>query len=315
MNSGNKEKYRLLCQTEESIPLFSRDWWLDVVCGERWDVLFAESADGAVLAALPMYIPIKGLVTMPHYTQTMGIWFAPAAQNLKYISLLEQRQMLCKQLIDQIPANKFLQNFNYSFTDWLPFYWKGFKQTTRYTYVLQNIKNKELLWSNMRTQTRGTIKKAAEISKIVIKTGVSVEDFLAIQTKTFDRQGLINKQSAEILGRLIMESRERKQGEIFGAYDEKGLLHSAAFVVWQSSSAYYIAAGGDPDLRNSGGQSLALWEAIRYVSQFTDIFDFEGSMLQGVEFFFRSFGAVQMPYFTISKGKISLFDRLMIKIR
>ena len=44
-------------------------------------------------------------------------------------------------------------------------------------------------------------------------------------------------------------------------------------------------------------------------------FDFEGSMLEGVEGFFRSFGGVQTPYFRLSKGYIGLWGRLRRKWR
>ena len=96
--------------------------------------------------------------------------------------------------------------------------------------------------------------------------------------------------------------------------DEQGRLHAAAFIVWQESSAWYLAGGGDPALRKSGAHSLILWEAIRYVSQYTDTFDFEGSMIPGVERFFREFGAIQTPFFTITKGKLSLLNRACLKI-
>ncbi|MDR2968259.1 MAG: GNAT family N-acetyltransferase, partial [Tannerellaceae bacterium] len=83
-----KHKYRALCLEEKSIPLFSRDWWLDAVCGEdKWDVLWLEDK-GRVQAALPLYIPHKGIVSMPPFTQTMGPWFAPVADDMKYTSLL-----------------------------------------------------------------------------------------------------------------------------------------------------------------------------------------------------------------------------------
>ena len=39
----NKEKYRKFCQKEKDIPIFSKDWWLDSVCGENgWDVVLFE---------------------------------------------------------------------------------------------------------------------------------------------------------------------------------------------------------------------------------------------------------------------------------
>lgn|GEM_PF-4541022 len=54
-------------------------------------------------------------------------------------------------------------------------------------------------------------------------------------------------------------------------------------------------------LRTSGASSLLLWEAIRFALQVAERFDFEGSMFEPIERFFRGFGAVQKPYFQISK--------------
>jgi hypothetical protein len=59
--------------------------------------------------------------------------------------------------------------------------------------------------------------------------------------------------------------------------------------------------GSDPELRNSGANSLCMWEAIKFASTVTKAFDFEGSMIESVERFFRAFGARQVPYFQISK--------------
>ena len=58
--------------------------------------------------------------------------------------------------------------------------------------------------------------------------------------------------------------------------------------------------GGDPEFRNSGATSLLMWNAIQFASTVSQIFDFEGSMIESVERFFRGFGAVQTPYFSIS---------------
>ncbi|MDR1746955.1 MAG: GNAT family N-acetyltransferase [Tannerella sp.] len=310
----SKEKYRALCQTEESIPIFSQDWWLDVVCGEaNWDVLLIEKND-RILAAWPLYIPLRGVVTMPPYTQTMGVWFAPTSDDTKYHSTLEKRQALCNQLIEKLKTRVFLQNFNYAFTDWLPFYWKGYKQTTRYTYLLKDLNNRNVLRENMNRQMRRNIRDARNKFNIEVKSGVAADSFIQIQDQTFERQRLRNKQDPHVLRHLIAACRERKQGDIWGGYDSDGQLHAAAFVVWQKRSAYYIAGGGNPSFRHSGAHSLVLWEAIKQVSQYTDTFDFEGSMLPGVERFFREFGGVQTPYFAVSKGKIGLLDRAIIKL-
>ena len=311
----SKEEYRQLCETEESIPVFSRDWWLDAACGENnWDVFLIKEKD-KIQAALPYYLLRPHIISMPAYTQTMGVWYAPYSDDTKYISAQERRQSLCKQIITQLkPFRSFLQNFYYDFTDWLPFYWQGYSQTTRYTYLLKDLKNPDRLLENMSQQTRRNIRKAKEQFQITVKQGIPVDDFLHILSQTFERQQKKNKQDINALCRLIEVCRERNQGELWGGYDLQGQLHAAVFVVWQKQSAWYIAGGGDPALRHSGAHSLVLWEAIQYVAGFTDVFDFEGSMMPGVERFFREFGGIQTSYFTIQKGKPDLLDRIIVKL-
>ncbi|MDL2208190.1 GNAT family N-acetyltransferase [Parabacteroides sp. OttesenSCG-928-O15] len=312
----NKEAYRQLCQTEKTIPLFSRDWWLDAACGEgMWDLIWIEQG-GQVRATCPLFIPHKGIISMPPFTQTMGPWLAPVSEDTKYTSRLSQRQELCKQIIAEIGNHPhFLQNFSYEITDWLPFYWQGFSQTTRYTYILPDLNDKERLWENMSLQTRRHITKARDKQAIRVVKGVDAEELLAVYTKTFQRQGKRSAPHQEILRRLIDTCRERNQGDIWAGYDEKGNLHAAVFIAWQESSAYYIAGGGDPAYRDSGAHSLVMWEAIQAMSEKSEKFDFEGSMLPGVERFFREFGAEQTPYFTISKGKLSLLHRAWLKLK
>lgn len=311
----NKGKYRLLCNTESSIPLFSRDWWLDTVCSEKnWEVLLVEEKD-RIVAAMPLYIPHPAIISMPPFTQTMGPWFAPESDDTKYTKALGRRQVWGKLFTERLRSYPvFLQNFNYKITDWLPFYWEGYQQTTRYTYLLKEIRNREAIWQNMSPNIRRNITKAKEKYHITVKRGITTEEFLHIQAQTFERQQTTMHEDTEVLRKLIDTCRTRNQGDLWGGYDEAGRLHAAAFIVWQDSSAYYLAGGGDPGLRESGAHSLILWECIDYVSQFTDLFDFEGSMLPGVERFFREFSAIQTPFFTISRGKLSLLHKAYLKV-
>ena len=312
----NKDKFHLLCNTEKSIPIFSRDWWLDIVCcTDKWDVLLIEQK-GQVQAALPFYILASDIISMPPYTQTMGPWFAPEPADAKYTRTLGKHQAICKVFTDALKKYPhFLQYFSYRITDWLPFYWEGYKQTTRYTYLLKNIRDEQSLWENMSANIRRNITKAKEKQGITVKKGIPVDDFLRIQALTFKRQQLPVPKEREILKKIISVCRQRNQGDLWGAYDDKGNLHAVAFIAWQESSAYYLAGGGDPELRASGAHSLVLWEGIRFTAQYTDLFDFEGSMIPGVERFFREFGAVQTPFFTISKGNLSLLHRAWLKFK
>jgi len=314
----NKERYRELCVNEPSIPVYSRDWWLDCVCGENyWDVLlyFSERSPETIEAAFPFYIPYKKVITMPAFTQTMGIWFNPEFEKENYSKNLLRKQNICDQLIRNLPEHTyFVQNFHYLFTDWLPFYWKGYHQTTRYNYILPDIRNIAEIEENRSYDIRQNIKKAMTKYQMEIKTHLPADLFLEIYAKTFERQEKRAYQP-KILSRLIETAYSRNQGNTWGAFDGMGQLCAAVFVIWQENCAYYIAGGSNRTGRKSGAHLLILSEAICAVSNISASFGFEGSMIQGVERVFRSFGAIQKPYFIISKGKLNLIKKILLKIK
>jgi hypothetical protein len=72
-------------------------------------------------------------------------------------------------------------------------------------------------------------------------------------------------------------------------------------IVWDNECAYYLMAMRKKDYNSSGGTEFLVDEAIKYVSQFVNTFDFEGSMIKGVEESFRQYGAHQVEYYEITK--------------
>ena len=299
-----KDQYRAFCEKESSLPIFSRAWWLDAVCGEKnWDVAVVKNGD-EIAAALPYYIQ-QGKraisLTMPQLTQTLGPWLRPS--KAKYANMLAEQKDLMTQLINQLPPyDIFAQNFHYSITNWLPFYWQGFNQTTRYTYVIEDLTDIKKVWDGLLPNIRTDIKKAQNRFGVQVYTDLDIDTFLDVNELTFVRQGQRLPYSRDLVKRLDNACVAYNARKIFFGKDEEGKIHAVAYVVWDENSAYYLMGGGDPELRNSGATSLCLWEAIQFAATVTKRFDFEGSMIEPVERFFRAFGAKQIPYFSISKN-------------
>ena len=60
---------------------------------------------------------------------------------------------------------------------------------------------------------------------------------------------------------------------------------------------------------------MLIWEAIKHaVAQGSEVFDFEGSMIEPIEGAFRSFGARQVPYFAV-QGSTSRYLRGLAAVR
>ncbi|ENK1947057.1 GNAT family N-acetyltransferase [Vibrio cholerae] len=298
---SNKEKYRQLCEEEPTIPIFSQAWWLDAVAGDNWDVCIVEKGD-KIQASMPYVVKKKyrlTLLTQPSLTQNLGPWIRPA--HAKYSKLLSQQKDLMEALIDQLPKyHYFNQNWHYSNTNWLPFYWKGFEQVTRYTYLIDDLSNIDDVWGSSLANIRTDIRKAENKFNLVVKENLPFSDFLLLNRQTFLRQGMQLPYSESFVNQLVFTAKDRNQCRWFIAQDNEGRNHAGVLLVWDSESAYYLMGGGDPDLRNSGATSLCMWEAIKFASTVTKRFDFEGSMIEPVERFFRAFGAKQTPYFALT---------------
>ncbi len=312
---NNKEKYHELCFSEESIPIFSQDWWLDVVCGsENWDVCIVEKG-GEILATMPYYFKKKyGLVFIeqPPLTQTLGPWIR--STNGKYSKILSKQKQLFEELIKQLPNySYFHQNFYYKINNWLPFYWNGFNQTSRVTYRIENAGSIEKVWEGLQSNIRTDIKKAQR-NNVMLKENPIIDEFIVLNEKVFLRQNKSLPYSKELIKNIYKACVFRNCGKLFLAEDETGQNHAAVYIIWDKENTYYIMGGGDPELRNSGATSFCMWEAIKFSLDKTKSFDFEGSMLEQVEKFFRAFGAIQMPYHSITKSNSKIIDfTLMIK--
>lgn len=297
------DRYRKFCSLEPTIPIFSMDWWLDAVCPGRWDVCLVEK-NGNVEASMP-YFKYKNpigmtIISQPPETQTLGPWLRKSRAKSS-VSMGKEKHLLV-DLFKQLPSfGRFQQSWHYSYTNWLPLYWEKFHATTLYTYILPDLNDLDAIWSGFRENIRTEIRKAQSRFNLKVRTDLDIDDFLLLSEKTFLRQDIKRTSHRELLRRIDKSCQENNARRIFIAEDEKGQHHAGVFIVWDQNSAYYLMGGGDPLLRNSGAASLCLWEAIVFASTVSKTFDFEGSMIESVERFFRAFGAIQKPYFSVMK--------------
>ncbi|WP_322629715.1 GNAT family N-acetyltransferase [Halothiobacillus sp.] len=298
----SQEAYRELCDSEPSIPVFSQAWWLDAVADGTWDAVIAYQGK-RVVGSLPFVARRRlgfTVLTQPKLTQTLGPWVRPT--NKSYPKALAYEKDVLIALADGLPRHHYYgQNWDCARQNWLPFYWRGFEQSTRYTYRLNGLGDENVLWSGLQQNIRGDIRKARDRYELTVRPAHNLDEFLRLNRKTFERQGRGVPYSRELVERIDQSAAARSARDCLVAVDPQGRAHAGAYIVRQDGTAYYLMGGGDPALRSSGATSLVLWEAIRNQPEDVDVFDFEGSMIEPIERFFRAFGAIQTPYFHVSK--------------
>lgn len=280
--------------------IFEQPWWLNATAPHQWDAVEIEES-GRIVARLPFVFRKKHgmrIIGQPALTPTLGPWIEQTSEAEP--ERLAREKDLYNKLIAKLPKfDAFLQNFHPSVTNWLPFYWNNYSQTTRYTYILEGLGDLDRVYHGIGKSTRKNIRRAEK--QVAVFSDNEVENVLDMATKSFQHQGRELPYPRELLQRINEAVTRHGQKISLMSVDQEGRTHSAVYAVGDERRMYSLVSGNDPALRKSQSGLLLRWKAIQAAAAFSDVYDFEGSMLEGVEEFFRKFGAIQTPYFSISK--------------
>lgn len=297
----NKQLFQQLCE-KEALPLFLQyNWFESMYSEEEWDV-GVEMRGENIVGILPYVITKKKsfkIITPQFLSPYQGIWLKyPEGQ--KYASKIGFEKEVINGLIDQLPKiDAFKQNFLPGFTNWMPFNWKGYEQSTRYTYIINNISDTDKVFADFKDNIRREIKKAQKTLTTAVVQDIDL--MFQMKLKVYEANNDSYPIPLNKLKTVYDYCRDNNCGELLVAKDDEGNIHSILLYVWDNDSAYYLHGVTDVKYKTSGSMSLLLWEAIKKSSSKTKAFNFEGSMVESIERYFRGFGGEQTPYFQISK--------------
>jgi Acetyltransferase (GNAT) domain len=289
--------------------MYSKTWWLEATAPGRWEVLLVRNAE-RILAAWPLVYKNNGrTIGMPSLTQKLGVLFAPS--SVSRTKQIGDEIAFCNQLLDEIPPDvEVVQAFHEAFTNWLTFMWRGFKQTTKYTYIFDDLENVAGYMSRMIDGCRQPIKKA--LKELQVCETEDLKLMYDINALTFERQGIKCPYSFDLVERIHAACRSNAGARILIAKDQSGNIHACDYMVYDRRCAVSLIQGADPRFRKGGAQRLLDWESINFAATVTEKFDFEGSVIPGVELYNRGFGAVQTAYSVLRRPrrwKSKLADR------
>lgn len=278
--------------------VFCRSWWLSAVGDVR---VLACFSGNQIIAGIPLYFERRfgiPVCTMPKLTQTWGIVIQPLKG--KAVAAAARETKILRAFASRLSRYRvFFQAFHPNLSNWLPFYWSGFRQTTRFTYVLDDLADLDRLWEGISDSARGPIRKAQEAGLTVVPCGI--DEVYRCECLSYGRQARIPPHSESLLKGIYRAAKEHDSGACFAVVDQGGTVHSALLLVWDRNRAYNLVAGTDSELKRNGANSMGVWDAIQFAARRSRAFDFAGSVIEGVERFNRSFGAKQVAYNYVMK--------------
>ena len=297
----NKDKYHDWDMFVEQSPqgdIFCYSWWLEATTNSHFKIITVIE-NGVMVAGIPIAYDKNGRINEPFLTRTLGVLYKPQQQLSEHKQISNQRQWL-NALLEELPLNNFVQMcFHHNFTDWLPLKWKGFKQTTKYTYIIgYNGKSIEDIWNGLNNLTKRIIAKAQK-NAINVEISDDIKNLYNYVLLSYQRQGLTFNISFEEFNRLDEAIKKNGKRIIFKASDNVGHIHSMLYFSFNAKSAYFLISGSDPQYREFGAFPLAMWEAIKHFYGKTEYFNFGGSVIEPIERHFRGYGGTLTPYFHI----------------
>ena len=303
-------------KAESSIGVFGSKKWLSVYANRLSCVGIYKDEHQMIGGFYFMKTKKYGFnfLKLPPYTPHCGLFYTTESKNQSSVNNFSKEIVteVCSYISAQSSALTVLA-FPSAITDMQPFIWEKFKVIPNYTYRIDLSKSIEEIKGNFDSKNRNVINKAIK-EEVQISANTldkrSLYDFFATSLSTTGATiytAELKNIFLEFSGDSNSFSLEaRKNNELLGV----------VFCVYDKTSCYYLLGGVNKSAGVGGINNILIQKSIEKAKELgCKIFDFEGSMLKGVEKFFRSFGPDLVPYYTVNKASLPIEIVLKFKKR
>jgi Acetyltransferase (GNAT) domain len=280
-----RARYDLLVERSPQGSVFAASWWLDAVAPGGWRMNCAEKGEELV-AAWPTLVRRGRFGTM-HVGAALCPFLGPLLPSGEGHRRRSREIEAIGLLLDAIGSYAHLEaRCNPAFDYWTPLRWRGFRQTTLYTWRLDELGDLDAVFAGFGEKARGHIRAAEKRGVVVGDAGL--DEFLELHEKRGRRP------HTAAVRRVDAAASERGARDILVARGPSGVPCAGCYLVHDGRHTYFLMSATTGEVRGAG--SAVVWEAIKRAAARGNGFDFEGSVLPHVEPFVRSFGGTPTPY-------------------
>ena len=274
-----KDAYRTYCVEKPDMPLFMRDWWMDAVCiGKEWEVI----------AGMPCLVRKRlgmQFVLMPQETQ-IGGYFGENVTAEEIAEALKRRKLAYYYQHFPLgsPLPKQLEKL-------------GFTIREHKTYRIENLLDISVIEKRFSKNKQRQIAKAAGLETVML----TAEEFYPFHAACLAEQGKEIAYSETFLKTLDAACKAHNARSIIGIQDKEGQLYAAVYLVYDQNTCYYLIPCYSKRYGDSGAGARLVLESIRFASEHSKTFDFEGSMIPGVANHYAQFGSEAAIFYEVEK--------------
>lgn len=293
----DKTRWDELIYSSFNGTVYSCSWFLDIVAPD-WCALV--EGDYQVAMALPVRKKYGfSYIFLPAFCQQLGV--------------------VGRQLIDAEKVNFFIRNIpsRYSYIETNLNIFNQNHQNDIIGRINQNfeldlIQSYPSIFENYSKNHKKNLKIALK-NKISTSESLNSFEFLSFYEKNLLSGLDIDAKSHDFLKKLISHSQKLSIGKLFASYDQTNSLVAVAFILRYKERSILLASASNTEGREKSAMYALIDTYIQKHAGTNHIFDFEGSNIPTIAYFFGGFGAVASTYLTIRMNRLPFFLRWMKK--
>ena len=303
LDRGNYPEWDDLVDRSPHGTIFHYSWWLQTTAAD-FNVHVVRNEKGTLVAGLPVPFQRRHFLKLFHsplLTPYLGPVFdlSEAATTCDKLHFMRAHGELLADSVQSFDSFRYVAGA--CAPDLQGFLWAGYKVQLAFTFRFPATYSSEQITSGMTRTHLQKLKKAMRSNLSVIRDE-GIEDLIALNRKTFEKQGLEPPYSPALLRKLWNAAYSQERAHLYVARTSDGKPAAALLTVHDKRTTYQIVSGVDHELREIPGAYLVLWTALQDTLRAGRDFDFEGSSIRSVEPFYRRWGANAIPVWRIAKA-------------
>ncbi len=288
-NAINKEKWDTAIRNSFNGNLYACSWYLDTVHPE-WEALVEDD----YVRVMPLTGNRKwGIhyLYQPFFAQQLGV-FSTEILNSQVLNIFFAA-IPDKFRFAQINLN--VHNKPHP---------ENYHLVHNTNYLLDMIARYPALASRYATNTKRNLKKALQ-SGLVLQEGLRPQRLIDLFRENKGRE-IRHWHGPHYmrLQRLMYLAIYKGAGVMYGVYDQRNELCSAAFFLKDSRHLIFLFSATSPEGRKNGAMTFLLDGVVRAHAETARVLDFEGSNNPDLARFYRGFGAQPITYYRLEMNRL-----------
>lgn len=287
---------------------------------KKWDNCINESKNGLIYGYsfyLDAMSPGWDALIIGDYETIM-----PLTWRKKYTIYYLYQPFFCAQLgifgneISREIVESFLRNVPAKFKYWdfylnqrNLFFIPEYPMYERSNYVLSLNKDYNQLAANYAQSHLRNIKRSVKQGNYVEKN-IPLADVISLAHSQSQAFSPLAEKDFNDFSKVFKKLQSDNKAWTYGVFSKQNKLMASCAFIFSHNRAYYILVGNHPDGRTSGASHLMIDYFIKEYAEQDLLLDFEGSSINSLAFFYKSFGATLEKFAGIKMNRLSRIAKL-----